>query len=331
MPVTGPFHFVVEPIDAGIRLDLSVSAHVSGLTRSQAAVLIQQGRIIVNDGPKKPGYRLKALDRIAGFVPPPVAAVAQPESLVLDILYEDEDMIVLDKAAGMVVHPAPGHASGTLVNALLYHCPGIGPIGGELRPGIVHRLDKDTSGVLLVAKNAAAHAHLAAQFAARSICKIYLAIVYGELAEDSGVIALPIGRHPVDRKRMSTRSRKPRAAETRWKVRERFEGLTLVELNLKTGRTHQARVHCAAVNHPILGDPVYAGRHGRGLSAAIGALTRSAERQMLHAWQLTCRHPRRQAPVCFEAPLPQDMTQLIAHLRHLSSPGADPGPPSRYR
>lgn len=330
MPVTGPFHFVVDPIDAGTRLDLSVAAHLPGLTRSQAATLIQQGRIFVNDGPKKPGYRLQALDRIAGFVPPPVEAVAQPESLALDILHEDDDMIVLNKAAGMVVHPAPGHASGTLVNALLYHCPGIGPIGGELRPGIVHRLDKDTSGVLVVAKNAAAHAHLAAQFAARSICKIYLAVVWGEMAENSGVIELPIGRHPVDRKRMSTHSRKPRVAETRWKVRERFKGLTLVELTLKTGRTHQARVHCAAVNHPILGDPVYAGRNaGRRMPAAVSALTRSVGRQLLHAWQLTCRHPRRRAPVFFEAPLPRDMNQMIAHLRRLSAPGQDAGLPPR--
>ncbi|MFZ0613193.1 MAG: RluA family pseudouridine synthase [Desulfobacterales bacterium] len=321
MPATGPFHFVVETVDAGMRLDLSVAAHVSALTRSQAAALIQQGRITVNDRPKKPGYRLQAADRIAGCIPPPVDAVAQPEPLALDILHEDDDMIVLNKSAGVVVHPAPGHASGTLVNALLYHCPGIGPIGGELRPGIVHRLDKDTSGVLVVAKNAAAHAHLSAQFAARGICKIYLAIVYGEMAGNSGVIELPIGRHPVDRKRMSIRSRKPRVAETRWKVHERFKGLTLVELNLKTGRTHQARVHCAAVNHPILGDPVYAGRNtSRGFPAALGAHFRQTKRQMLHAWQLTCLHPGRLAPVFFEAPLPQDMNQLIAHLRRLSSP-----------
>ncbi len=321
MPGNGSFHFAAETIDAGLRLDRLVAAHVSSLTRSQAAGLIQQGRITVNDRPKKPGYRVQAADRIAGSIPEPIDVVARPQPLDLDILHEDEDMVVINKSAGMVVHPAPGHATGTLVNALLYHCPGIGPIGGELRPGIVHRLDKDTSGVLVVAKNAAAHAHLAAQFAARGIRKIYLAVVYGEMTADSGVIALPIGRHPVDRKRMSTRSRKPRAAETRWKVRERFEGLTLLELNLKTGRTHQARVHCAAVNHPILGDPVYGGRHtGRGLPAAIGAHLRQIKRQMLHAWQLTCIHPSRLAPVFFEAPLPQDMNLLLAHLRRLSSP-----------
>lgn len=321
MPSTGVFHIVVDPIDAGTRLDLLVASRVSAVTRSQAAALIQRGEITVNNLSKKPGYRLQARDEIAGRIPPPADTAVKPEPLALDILHEDDDVIVLNKPAGVVVHPAPGHASGTLVNALLYHCPTIGPIGGELRPGIVHRLDKDTSGILIVAKNAAAHAHLAEQFAARGICKMYLAVVFGEMADDSGVIELPIGRHPVDRKRMSTSSRKARMAETRWKVRERFKGLTLVELNLKTGRTHQARVHCAAVNHAILGDPVYAGRKvGRAPTAATLVLIRQVKRQMLHAWQLTFTHPDRLVPVFFEAPLPQDMDELIVHLRRLSAP-----------
>jgi 23S rRNA pseudouridine1911/1915/1917 synthase len=321
MPSTGVFHIVADPADAGTRLDLLVASRVSALTRSQAAVLIQHGRITVNNLVKKPGYRLQAGDEITGQIPPPADSVVKPEPLPLDVLYEDDDVIVLNKPAGVVVHPAPGHATGTLVNALLYHCPTIGPIGGELRPGIVHRLDKDTSGVLVVAKNAAAHAHLAAQFAARSIRKIYLAVVFGEMAEDRGVIELPVGRHPVDRKRMSISSRKPRMAETRWKVRERFRGLTLIELNLKTGRTHQARVHCAAINHAILGDPVYAGRKVyRAPTAATLALIRQVKRQLLHAWRLTCTHPSRLVPVVFEAPLPRDMDQLIVHLRRLSMP-----------
>lgn len=323
MSCTGVFHIVVDSCAAGTRLDQLVASHVSVLTRSQAAVLIQQEKITVNGRPKKPGYRLKAKDEIAVSLPPPVETAVKPEPLDLDILHEDDDMIVLNKPPGVVVHPAPGHASGTLVNALLYHRPTIGPIGGELRPGIVHRLDKDTSGILIVAKNAAAHAHLANQFAARRIRKLYLAIVCGELADDSGVIGFPIGRHPVDRKRMSTSSRNPRMAETGWKVRERFKGLTLVELNLKTGRTHQARVHCAAVNHAILGDPVYArGKLCRASSAAAPAFIRQVKRQMLHAWQLTCTHPSRLVPVFFEAPLPQDMAQLIVHLRRLAAPSA---------
>ncbi|MEN8808419.1 MAG: RluA family pseudouridine synthase, partial [Desulfobacterales bacterium] len=289
MPSTGVFHIVVDPIDAGTRLDWLVASRVSALTRSQAAALIQHGQITVNNRSRKPGYRLQVKDEISGRIPPPADTVVKPEPLALDILHEDDDVIVLNKPAGVVVHPAPGHASGTLVNALLYHCPTIGPIGGELRPGIVHRLDKDTSGILVVAKNAAAHAHLAGQFAARSIRKIYLAVVFGEMADDSGVIELPIGRHPVDRKRMSISSRKPRMAETRWEVLERFKGLTLVELNLKTGRTHQARVHCAAINHAILGDPVYARRKVyQGPTAATLVLIRQVKRQMLHAWRLTC-------------------------------------------
>lgn len=321
MPSTGVFHIVVDPIDAGTRLDRLVASRVSALTRSQAAALIQRGQIAVNNLSRKPGYRLQARDEISGRMPPPADTEVKPEPLALDILHEDDDMIVLNKPAGVVVHPAPGHPSGTLVNALLYHCPTIGPIGGELRPGIVHRLDKETSGILVVAKNAAAHSHLAGQFAARNIRKIYLAIVCGEMADDSGVIALPIGRHPVDRKRMSTSSRKPRMAETRWEVRERFKGLTLVELNLKTGRTHQARVHCAAINHAILGDPVYAGRKvHQGPTAATLRFIRQVKRQMLHAWRLTCTHPSRLVPVVFEAPLPQDMDQLIVQLRRLSMP-----------
>jgi 23S rRNA pseudouridine1911/1915/1917 synthase len=318
---TGVFLIVVEPDDAGTRLDLMVADRISALTRSQAAGLIQQGNIKVNDLVKKPGYRLQTKDKITGRIPPPTDTVVRPEPLALDILHEDDDVIVLNKPAGLVVHPAPGHASGTLVNALLHHCPTIGPIGGELRPGIVHRLDKDTSGVLVVAKTAAAHAHLAAQFASRSIRKIYLAVVHGEMTADRGEIELPIGRHPVDRKRMSISSRKPRMAETRWEVRERYKGLTLVELNLKTGRTHQARVHCAAINHAILGDPVYAGRKVyRAPTAAALALIRQVKRQMLHAWRLTCIHPSRLVPVDFEAALPHDMDQLIVHLRRLSTP-----------
>jgi 23S rRNA pseudouridine1911/1915/1917 synthase len=184
-------------------------------------------------------------------------------------------------------------------------------------------LDKDTSGILVVAKNAGAQAHLAAQFAARTVCKVYLAVVLGNVTPESGVISLPVGRHPVDRKRMATTGRRLRAAETRWKVRERFDGLTLVELNLKTGRTHQARVHCAAIHHAIVGDPVYGGRKAfKSIAEDPRALIRRVKRQMLHARQLTFVHPRRLVPVSFEAPLADDMAQLISRLRRLSTPSA---------
>ena len=315
-PSDDVFHLKVGLSDTGDRLDAFVASRIAALTRSQAVALIQKEFIMVNNQGKKPGYRVRAKDDIRGIIPPPVRPALIPESLDLDILYENDDLILLNKPPGMVVHPAPGHASGTLVNALLHHCPEIGPIGGEMRPGIVHRLDKDTSGILIVAKNAAAHAHISAQFACRSIRKKYQAIVYGALENKCGVIDFTIGRHPVDRKRMSVHSRRPRAAETRWRVLERFTGLTLLELDLRTGRTHQARVHCAAIGHAIVGDPVYAGRRaGSHLNRNVFALTHRVNRQMLHAWRLTFAQPSDGVRTIYEAALPDDMTQLLAQLR----------------
>ena len=232
-------------------------------------------------------------------------------------LYEDQDLIVLNKQPGLVVHPAPGHYSGTLVNALLYHRPGICCVGEKLRPGIVHRLDKDTSGALVVAKNTAAYAYLTAQFKSRKVQKTYLALVYGEMRTDAGVISAPIGRHPVHRKRMSTQSRKSRPAKTHWKVKDRFESLTLLELNLKTGRTHQIRVHCATINHPIVGDSVYSGRKSkRNLPKPVAAIVKAAPRQMLHAWRLGLSHPTSKNMITFEAPLPPDFTEITKGLSH---------------
>ncbi len=239
----------------------------------------------------------------------------EPQPLALDIIHADEDLVVVNKQPGLVVHPAPGHDSGTLVNALLYHFPDIGPIGGELRPGIVHRLDKDTSGIIIVAKNSASLAHLTAQFSARTICKTYLALVYGQMKTDSGRINLPIGRHPIDRKRMSAGGPRSRAAETTWKTKNRFPGLSLLELNLKTGRTHQARVHCAAIGHPIVGDPVYGKRRpDRGLPHPVVGIVAKVGRQMLHAWKLTFSHPATDKPLSFTAPLAGDMYELIEKL-----------------
>jgi 23S rRNA pseudouridine1911/1915/1917 synthase len=197
---------------------------------------------------------------------------------------------------------------------LLYHCPDLGAIGDELRPGIVHRLDKDTSGTLVAAKNAAALEHLAGQFKHRSVAKDYLALVHGDMPAESGTIRLPIGRHPVDRKRMSTLSRKGREAETGWRVVRRWGGFTLIELRLRTGRTHQIRVHCAAIRRPIVGDPVYGRRRAAGDSAEIHALLARVRRQMLHAWRLEIVHPFTLVRMSFEAPLPDDMERLIAEL-----------------
>ena len=257
MPAKGAFTIRVMPSDQAKRLDVLVASFLSGQTRTFVAGLITDEHIRVDGRPKKPGYRVKSGEQISGIIPPPAPVEFKPEPIALDILFEDEHIIVVNKQPGLVVHPAPGHFSGTLVNGLLYHCPDLGGIGGELRPGIVHRLDKDTSGTLVVAKNDAAHTHLSRQFKSRQVQKVYLALVHGNVKSATGSVKLPVGRHPVDRKRMSTVSPRGRSAQTDWTVKEQFHGFTLLELNLKTGRTHQIRVHCDAIRHPIVGDKVY--------------------------------------------------------------------------
>jgi 23S rRNA pseudouridine1911/1915/1917 synthase len=320
--VNGAFTIFVEESNAGRRLDTAVASRLSDCSRSLAATLIANQNILVNQQPKKPGYRLKSGDRIEGRIPAPELVDYEPEPIPLQILYQDSHIIVINKQPGIVVHPAPGHPSGTLVNALLFHCPDLGAIGGEIRPGIVHRLDKDTTGTMVIAKKSEAQEELSRQFKAREVQKKYLALVYGDVKSDTGEIKLPIGRHPVERKRMSTTTRKGRAAETAWIVRQRWGGITLLELNLKTGRTHQIRVHCATIGHPVVGDPVYRSpklirnlkeRLSSHPSSIIAAL-KSADRQMLHAWQLGLTHPDSRKYMTFEAPLPADMDGLIAIL-----------------
>jgi len=315
MPSPTPVTIVVSAPDVGKRLDVCVASHISDLTRSAAAHLIQQATVVVNGDPKRPAYRVRAGDRIEGRLPPPLIVQLEPQPIDIDILYEDRDLVVVNKQPGLVVHPAPGHSSGTLVNALLYHCPDLSPIKGEIRPGIVHRLDKDTSGLIVAAKNPQAHSRLTAQFAARRVHKIYLALVCGQPAAASGRIELPVGRHPTDRKRMSTASRRPRAAVTEWNVSRKFPGLSLLELDLKTGRTHQARVHCAAMGHPIAGDPVYGGRKAiRQLPRPVADLMRSVARQMLHAWKMEIFHPRSKEVMHLEAPIAGDMRGVLDSL-----------------
>jgi len=304
--------------DAGQRLDALVSAHVEACSRSLAADLIRKGHIRVGTETKKPGYRPKAGEVIQGFIPRPKPISCEPEPVPLDILFEDRDVIVLDKAPGLVVHPAPGHDTGTIVHGLLHHCPDLEGIGGELRPGIVHRLDKDTSGILVVAKNGPALAGLAAQFKARTVRKRYLALVHGEMKTQSGSITLPIGRHPTDRKRMSTISKSGRPAETRWRIREQYTGGALLEIDLMTGRTHQIRVHCAAVHHPIVGDPVYGGRSDRHLPTRISHLLKSPSRQMLHAEQIEFKHPATNLRLSFQTKPPTDMRRLIQDLQMMT-------------
>jgi 23S rRNA pseudouridine1911/1915/1917 synthase len=318
------FSIRVDSSAAGERLDVFVGARLPGCSRSFAAQLIAGGNIQVNDRPQKPGHRLKTGDAVTGCIPPPRPSGFLPEPIPLAILYEDAHIVVINKPSGLVVHPAPGHYSGTLVNGLLYHCPDLGGIGSELRPGIVHRLDKDTSGTLVVAKDGAALDGLNAQFKARTVQKTYLALVHGVMPAAEGTIRLPIGRHPVDRKRMSVTSRKTRPAETGWRVRSRFPGFTLLEVDLKTGRTHQIRVHCAAVRHPIVGDPVYGKRNASRVSGdashqnEINALLATIRHQMLHAWRIGFVHPYTGLAVHFESPLPEDMQTLIDRLQDLA-------------
>ena len=286
----------VPPAAAGHRLDRFLADALAHLSRSRVQTLIREGHVQLNQRPAKPAESLRAADVVSWEEPAakPTALVA--EALELPILYEDDDLLVLDKPAGLVTHPAPGHDAGTLVNALLGHCATLSGIGGEQRPGIVHRLDKDTSGCLVVAKNDLAHRGLSAQFAGRTVQKIYLALVRGVPRPPSGTVEQPIGRHPVHRKRMAVvPPPRGRLARTDYRVRRLLPAAeaSLVECRLHTGRTHQIRVHLKHLGYPILGDTLYGGP---------GA----CPRQMLHAWTLSFNHPRTGANLEFRAPLPPD-------------------------
>jgi 23S rRNA pseudouridine1911/1915/1917 synthase len=296
-----------------------VAAHLTQCSRSYAARLIRRGYAQVDGSNRKPSYKVKLSEQIECRLPPPEPIEMVAEPLPLDVLFEDRHLIVLNKPPGMVVHPAAGHSRGTLVNALLHHCPDLEGIGGRKRPGIVHRLDKDTSGVLVVAKTDRAHHELSCQFKARQILKHYLALVHGSPKNDSGRIDLPIGRHPKERKKMSTVSTSGREALTVWRVRERFEEAALLEIDLKTGRTHQIRVHCTAMGHPIIGDTVYGRRRSLARLAkenpSLDAIIKSAKRQMLHALHLRFDHPVTAESISLKAPLHEDMHAIVELLK----------------
>jgi 23S rRNA pseudouridine1911/1915/1917 synthase len=302
------FEHRVSPELAGQRLDAALAKLEPTLSRAQLRRLIEQGAVTVSGAVVKPAHRLRAGERIVGAVPEAQPTALEAEALPLSILYQDADVVVIDKPAGLVVHPAPGHGGGTLVNALLHHCRDLSGVGGELRPGIVHRLDKDTSGVLVAAKNDAAHRSLAAQFKAHSVLREYLALVRGAPRAVGGTIEAPIGRHPTDRKRMSTRTRRGRAAVTHYRVEERLRGASLLRVRLETGRTHQVRVHLASIGLAVLGDPVYGGAHALGAELGLA-------RQALHAAVLGFTHPSTGAALRFESPLPSDLARALEALR----------------
>jgi len=293
------------PDAAGERLDSFLAAHLPGLTRSAAARLIEMGQVLVDGRPGRKSGRLEGGELVEAALPDPEPADALPQDIPLDVVYEDGDVIVVNKPAGLVVHPAPGHPDGTLVNALLHHCGGsLSGVGGKLRPGIVHRIDRDTSGLIIAAKNDAAHQALAAQLSDHTLARTYEAVVVGALREDGGTVDAPIGRCPSDRKKMAVVPGGRRAV-THWEVLERFPGLTHVRCRLETGRTHQIRVHMAHTGHPIYGDTVY------GARKPVPGLTG----QCLHAVGLRFVHPRTREAVEVGCPLSEEFQALLERLR----------------
>lgn len=303
----GPGFFEVDTISAGKRLDIYLSGAAGGeLSRSFIQKLIADGMVRVNgETTARASYKVKAGDLIAMQIPCMDLPAAAPEPINLDIYYEDQDVIVVNKPRGMVVHPAAGNYSGTLVNALLYHCRDLSGINGVMRPGIVHRLDKDTSGLIMAAKNDQAHSGLAGQLKNRQVKRRYLALVHGRLKEGSGVIDAPIGRDPTNRKRMAVADKNAKQAVTYYRVLERYPGYTYLRLRLETGRTHQIRVHLAYIGHPVVGDPKYGPARPHF----------SLEGQFLHAAVLGFKHPRTGEYLEFEAPLPGDLQEVLVKLQ----------------
>lgn len=311
------FSFQVTAKNQGRRLDQFLAETDLHLSRSQAKNLIEKQYILLNQKPTKPSAHVKIGNTVSGTLPGPRPLLLHPEPLPLTILYEDSSIIVIDKVPGMVIHPAHGNPSGTLVNALLYHCKDLTGINGVLRPGIVHRLDKDTSGVMVAAKDNEAFQHLTKQFKNRTVDKVYLAIVYGKFNKEEGLIDSSIGRHPSHRKRMSTRAKRGRSAITRWRKIEEFDNCTLLEIFPQTGRTHQVRVHLSSIGHPLLGDPLYGrkGRPGAIHDPGLKECVKKLNRQALHAHQLEFTHPRTGDKVRFVSPIPRDMNEILEWLR----------------
>ncbi|MBN2539157.1 MAG: RluA family pseudouridine synthase [Deltaproteobacteria bacterium] len=311
-------NFSVTPAESGERIDIFLSRKDVFVTRSQVKRAVEKGQVLVTGIEVKPGYRLKNGDMIRVHTKEPEELDLAPEEIPLNIIYEDAHILVVNKPHGMVVHPAAGNRSGTLVNALLFHCGDLSGIGGVKRPGIVHRLDKNTSGLMVVAKSDKAHIGLAEQFKAHLVKKIYRVLVHGNMKGEEGTIDLSIGRHPVDRKKMSTSSRRGKESLTHWSVEERYHVVTLLSVRIETGRTHQIRVHLNAIGHPVVGDAVY-GNSKRTIEMIRNTIQqvvlKKIRRQALHSSELCFSHPVTGNHMEFSSPLPDDMAQVCAELR----------------
>jgi 23S rRNA pseudouridine1911/1915/1917 synthase len=310
--------FLEVPEEArNTRLDVFVASRQAGLSRSRIQTLVRSGQVRVNGIPSKSSQVLRAGDRIRVVIPPAGPTALEPEAIALDVVFEDDALIVLNKPPGLVVHPAPGHRTGTLVHGLLRHCKDLSGVGGQLRPGIVHRLDKDTSGLMVVAKDQKTHEALSRQFKSGAVRKIYAAVVHGIVKGERGEMDLPIGRHPKERKRMAVLPDGGRRAVTLWaRVEDLRPDFSLLSVQPKTGRTHQIRVHLAHAGYPILGDPVYGyGSNWWKRYAAARGIPLEIVRQMLHAQHLGFVHPRREVFVEFHSALPPDMEETLRALR----------------
>ena len=296
---------IITAEESGERIDALLARQAEDLTRSAAQRLLESGMVLLGDRPVKKNYKCAAGDRFTVLLPEPDDVPLIAQDIPLDVVYEDADVIVVNTPRGMVVHPAPGHPDGTLVNALLWHCgDSLSGVGGEKRPGIVHRIDKDTSGLLIIAKNDFAHRALSAQLADRSLSRVYEALARGGFREDAGTVDRPIGRHPTDRKRMAVTEKNSRPAVTHWEVLARYQGYTHIRCVLETGRTHQIRVHMASIGHPLLGD----------FSYGAPSPEKGLEGQCLHARRLKFVHPRTGEPVELETPLPAYFEAVLARL-----------------
>jgi 23S rRNA pseudouridine1911/1915/1917 synthase len=314
--------FKVNEADATARLDAFLAGRIEDWSRARLQRLIEDGDVLVNGRTSKGSYKLKLDDEIEVELIAPAGSGFVPEDIPLEIIYEDDDLIVVNKPAGMVVHPAAGCFSGTLANALAFHFTQLSSTAGSIRPGLVHRLDKDTSGLLVVAKSETVHENLADQFRAREVFKSYIALVHGVVKEDSGTIDQPIARDPRNRTRMAV-VRGGRPALSIYRVRRQYHRFALVDVEIKTGRTHQIRVHLSWLKHPVVGDSLYGGGRDNSIQEPrLRAALRKLNRQFLHAEQLTFRHPRTQKSMHFTAPLPLDLLSLLNVVESTQSAGA---------